>query len=446
MADNSVDVTISGAVGGTVRGETAPNQAGDMIAVKQLLNRIPKEQGGTKNPLKPPGDLNEDDTNKSGPEFEKLVTAIKEFQRKQALFRHADGNLGVDGRVDPSGAPGARTLDRLNFIANGQPPDPPSVSVVAKNTVEQPPGEEFLLAAVKDERDPALNDDLDNTKRKNKAVLEVALAALLGKLDAELEEIMGDELDKAQNKGVARQAKEFFFNNPTARIEKSFPDLDKLVESAPEFVAEAEEFEGRVLRNLQAQAVTPPDLAVDFHDLVTGNGPVWPQKREDRKKRAQSPEPGQKTKRLLNPLRPPDIAFEASTGNLFFAGVLGIGTIPTAKVVIGNAQGVHVSMKDFRITDRLDPKGPFEATLIYKIFDHFGINDEDCVRDAKGHGTEGQRAFWVLQHFRHLGDNQRDGGLFNKAIAVTKPHQPYVVVMTVTRTIKGVLKPPPRGF
>src|SRR5262249_44772847 len=160
--------------------------------------------------------------------------------------------------------------------------------------------------------------------------------------DDDLEKLMGDELDKAQNKALARQMKEFFFNNTTARIEKSFSELDKFVESSQEFVTEAQEFETRVRQNLQAQAVVPPDFLVDYHDLVTGTGVVWPEKLEDRKKRARSSEPGQKTKRLLNPLKPPDIAFEASNGRLFVGGVLGIGSIPTGKVIIGNAQGVKI--------------------------------------------------------------------------------------------------------
>src|SRR5947209_2959761 len=100
-------VKLNGSVGTTVHGKPADNNDDDMVEVKNLLNRIAPEEGGTS-----ADPLNLDDNDIPGDEFFKLVRAIEQFQIRQDLF---GGRF--DGRVDPN----ETTLRHLNLIVNRPP-------------------------------------------------------------------------------------------------------------------------------------------------------------------------------------------------------------------------------------------------------------------------------------------------------------------------------------
>ena len=85
-------------------------------------------------------------------------------------------------------------------------------------------------------------------------------------------------------------------------------------------------------------------------------------------------------------------------------------------VAIGSIQGVNLFLEDFSAdaATRI-----YNATMIYELFDHFGVDDSDLVPDTSLHGSPGQVALWVLQRERHPG------------------HQPYVVKPMIEKTISS---------
>jgi hypothetical protein len=106
-------------------------------------------------------------------------------------------------------------------------------------------------------------------------------------------------------------------------------------------------------------------------------------------------EPGSVSKRSLPAIGPilPDLSIIRDT---------------VVKICIGSFQGMKVSLSDFQAnaTDIPGFPGTFSGTLHYELWDHFGVDDEDCeIRSAGIHGTPGQAAMWVLQHFAPAGHN-----------------------------------------
>jgi hypothetical protein len=67
-------------------------------------------------------------------------------------------------------------------------------------------------------------------------------------------------------------------------------------------------------------------------------------------------------------------------------------------MLVGSFQASRVFLNDFA----MDPGSrQYSGTLFYQLVDHFGVDTDDTNRDFKGHGTDSQMAFWVLQHERH---------------------------------------------
>jgi hypothetical protein len=166
---------------------------------------------------------------------------------------------------------------------------------------------------------------------------------------------------------------------------KNFASLDTDTTRTPSFVAAAERFERSLKENLREQFRLG---LVDYHDLVTGPGP-------ERVRDSFVPprEPGKATGRMLPAVEPilPD---------------LGILLDTVVKICIGSFQGIRVSLSDFQVSltgIRAFP-GSFSGKLLYELRDHFGVDDEDCeVRITGIHGTPGQVAMWVLQHYAPSG-------------------------------------------
>jgi hypothetical protein len=138
---------------------------------------------------------------------------------------------------------------------------------------------------------------------------------------------------------------------------------------------------------------------IDFRDLVTGPGPK-------RAADANVPptEPGKQTARPLPAVEPviPNLDLQKDT---------------TAKICIGSFQGVHISMTGFTADAKTRQ---FRLQLRYDLRDHFGVDDDDCEVTVRGiHGTPGQVAMWVLQHYAPQG------------------HKPFVDEVLVNRTVTG---------
>ena len=100
---------------------------------------------------------------------------------------------------------------------------------------------------------------------------------------------------------------------------------------------------------------------------------------------------------------------------------LGIRQDTVVKICIGSFQGIRVSLSDFNATATSIPLGgQFSGKLHYELRDHFGVDDEDCEVRIRGiHGTPGQVAMWVLQHYSSTG------------------HKPFIDQVLVQREFSG---------
>ena len=182
------------------------------------------------------------------------------------------------------------------------------------------------------------------------------------------------------------------YSGPVAPV--NFPPLDAATSTTGGFKTAAEAFEAQILKNLRAQQALGN---VDYHDLVTGPGPERPSGTS-----VKATEPGKATGRMLPSVSPvmPSLSLASDT---------------TVKICIGSFQGIRVHLTDFN-----SDKANYAFTLNYELRDHFGVDDEDCEVRIKGfHGTPGQVAMWVLQHF------------------ATSGHKPFLDQVLVARSFKG---------
>lgn len=188
---------------------------------------------------------------------------------------------------------------------------------------------------------------------------------------------------------------------------RRFPSLDRATAASPSFVKEAEAFEARLVENLRSQF---DKGEVDYRDLVTGPGPD--RARNEKGEMADVPalEEGRSTHRLLPAIEPrlPSLGLVADT---------------VVKICIGSFQGTEVSLTDFEFhVGGTPPAGQFSGHLRYELRDHFGVDDEDCEVRIRGlHGTPGQVAMWVLQHFAPSG------------------HRPFIDQVVVERPFFGTI-------
>jgi len=86
-------------------------------------------------------------------------------------------------------------------------------------------------------------------------------------------------------------------------------------------------------------------------------------------------------------------------------------------VLVGSFQASRVFLNDF---DMDAATRQYTGTLFYQLVDHFGVDTNDTNRDIKGHGTDSQVAFWVLQHERH-----------------NPGHMPYRLKVVIREEIEG---------
>jgi hypothetical protein len=86
-------------------------------------------------------------------------------------------------------------------------------------------------------------------------------------------------------------------------------------------------------------------------------------------------------------------------------------------VLVGSFQASRVFLNDFNMDAATRQ---YTGTLFYQLVDHFGVDTSDTNRDIKGHGTDSQVAFWVLQHERH-----------------NPGHMPYRLKVVIREEIEG---------
>lgn len=261
------------------------------------------------------------------------------------------------------------------------------------NPLVQPSSEVLRLTEVKD--DPT-KVDLDFSPRPVRASLAARIRVETNDIlpTTALETMLGMEM--LVGGSVAMELFDAWKANGILS-DRNFKSLDAVVASTPGFVKAAEAFEAEVRRNLSAQFRAG---SVDYHDLVTGAGPV--RKWSDV---ISGVEPGKASGRALPSLSPPSVSLSLVDDRV-------------AKICIGSFQGVSVSLTDFKANT--SAPATFSGTLRYELRDHFGVDDDDCEVAAKGlHGTPGQVAMWILQHRRRPG------------------HIPWITVVKVERRISG---------
>jgi hypothetical protein len=191
------------------------------------------------------------------------------------------------------------------------------------------------------------------------------------------------------------------FGNDQLLAEKRFQSIDAVVAADPGFTSEATAFEARVVANLSEQfkSVKAGTDRIDYHDLVTGTGP-----RHLFSDVIAPIEKARESGRMLPSLSAP------SVGLTTFAGKALIGSFQESRVFVTAWEGT-ADAREFS----------FKTTLIYELVDVFGVDDTDCEPDTHFHGTPGQQAFWVLQHFHRPG------------------HKPFKTVVTISRTLSRTL-------
>jgi hypothetical protein len=361
------------------------NRPLDVEKIVNLLNGVAVSDGGPS--VKLP----------DSPSGRQLYQAILRLQQTQNN-KGSTPRLSVDGHVDPGG----NTLARLNFLFEPDhppgviPTPPPGVKSDYEGLPEGAPP--FLIAAV--QHNPR-EDDLDFSARPIRAG-RIAQLRVADDKTLPTFHLKAKVLAELLATGSSGPKMFSLFESNTYTREMPVPWLADRVRNTPGFLVAAMKFETSFRANLDDQY---RQGHVDYQDLVTGSGPV----RESFWTPVPITEPGNVSKRPLRALKPPIVKFE-------------IGSDWASKFVLGGIKGLEISLLKLKFnTETSRPR--YAATLRYKIFDHFGINDSDCEVEfnASMHGSPGQVAMWTLQHFKRPG------------------HTPFITVVSIDRAVDGYL-------
>jgi hypothetical protein len=320
------------------------------------------------------------------------VTAI---QKALSTIRRRMPGLGLPeikdraGEYGPDTTAAARRYKSINgIIRSGQPLD----AIVGRmtltrlddelvNTATAPSPKPVVIAAPVEIA--TLDDDLTKDDLTFKPVPPAQLSGkqlrLVGdmrqKSTSELERLMRIELDKGGKFGS------IFLN---AFVANSTPpsadftithgagsDFSSLVAGTQVFKAHAAAFRAKLDKEIKELGRSGPFEATRLKDRVPPPRPSW------------SPRGGERLQ---------------VGGTLFLLGPEFQSEQARMLVLIGSFQGARVFLHEFV----MDPvTRDYSGTLFYQLIDHFGVDTDDMTFDGRGHGTDGQVAFWVLQHERH---------------------------------------------
>jgi len=318
----------------------------------------------------------EEPTETYGPKTAELIRQFKAAHKPSPILNKALGQTVPDNII------GIQTIAALDDAVRRNKKQPPGggrggpansqpFTVVPFNETKP-----FLISQQKDNRN---EDDLDFTKRAPVGVDTLTLARI-GLLRTEstflLERRMLGELATGGQTLALNMGNIFIQNNVARRVVPFNNDssLSRAVRTSLAFTAEHVKMRDRITAVFKASIAARK--VVDFNDLA---------------------EP-------LKAVTPPSINFSLSDRVLKFA--------------VGGTKGSDVFLSNF---DASVLPRRWKGTLTYDIFDHFGINDDDTVRDRRGHGSDGQVAMWVMQHERHPG------------------HFAFIPRITVVIDVEGVL-------
>jgi peptidoglycan hydrolase-like protein with peptidoglycan-binding domain len=347
-----------------------PNDHGDHVKVIQDVLEILRQR-------LPDLGLLKIEKDKPGVYGEDTIKAVRRYKEINGIIRSGQPLDAIVGRM---------TITQMdNDLVNGPPLPGPPKPVVINAPVE--------IAASSPAENLAKDDLTFDFRAVPKPSGNSRIFEFRSKSTAELEGMMVDDLRKGHEKFGPGFANDFFKN--TTR-----PSADFAISHGA----------GSEFSNFVAKTGVWRALALDFRkDLdkqikrLGANGPFSPLLL---KNQVDAPLPSWS----------PSGKADALAKGLAIVG--GLNTEDgTMLVLVGSFQASRVFLSDFA----MDPATrQYTGTLFYQLVDHFGVDTSDTERDIKGHGTDSQVAFWVLQHERH-----------------NPGHMPYRLKVVIREDIEG---------
>jgi len=289
---------------------------------------------------------------------EDTAKAVKRYKEINAIVRPGQPLDDIVGRM---------TITQMdNDLLHGPPAPGPPKPIVISAPIE--------IAASSPPEDLAKDDLTFDFRAVPKASGNMRIFEFRTKSTTELEQMMVGDLRKGHEKFGPRFADDFFKNStrPSANFAITHPvgsDFSDFVAATGVWRAQALTFRTELDRQIKRFGANGPFSPLLLKNQVRAPLPSW---------------------------SPSGVADAVAKG-LSIVG--GLHTEDGSMLVlVGSFQASRVFLNDFVMNP--DTR-EYTGTLLYQLVDHFGVDTGDTNFDGKGHGTDSQVAFWVLQHERH---------------------------------------------
>lgn len=303
--------------------------------------------------------------------------AVKKYKEINNIVRKGQPLDNIVGRM---------TITQMdNDLVNGPPPPEPPKPVVINAPVE--------IASSKPSENLAKDDLTSDFRAVPKANGNLRIFEFESKSNAELEGMMVADLRLGHPKFGPQLAKDFFQNAtpPSANFAISHgagSEFSDFITRTAVWRAQSLDFRTELDKHIKRLGANGPVAPVALVNLVKAPVPSW--------------SPG-------------------GLPNAILTGIAIVGGLRTEDgsmlVLVGSFQASRVFLNDFTMDPVLRK---YSGTLLYQLVDHFGVDTSDTTFDGKGHGTDSQVAFWVLQHTRH-----------------NPGHMPYRLKVVIREEIEG---------
>jgi len=292
---------------------------------------------------------------KRGEYGEDTAKAVKKYKEINNIVRTGQALDNIVGRM---------TITQMdNDLVNAPGPPKP---VVINAPVE--------IASSKPAENLSKDDLTFDFRAVPKSAGNLRIFEFRSKSSAELEEMMLADLRKGHSVFGPRLAQDFFKNTPPPSMNFAIShgagtEFSNFIAKTGVWRALALNFRKELDKHIKRLGTNGPFSPLMLANLVEAPLPSWS----------------------------PDGLLDAGFKGLAIVG--GLRTEDAAMLVlVGSFQASRVFLHDFA----MDPvRLQYSGTLFYQLVDHFGVDTDDTNRDIKGHGTDSQVAFWVLQHERH---------------------------------------------
>ncbi len=315
---------------------------------------------------------------KRGVYGEDTAKAVKKYKEINAIVRTGQPLDNIVGRM---------TITQMdNDLVNGPPLPGPPKPVIINAPVE--------IASSKPPEDLAKDDLTFDFRAVPKPIGgNLRIFEFRSKTTAELEEMMLADLRKGHPKFGPLLAQDFFKNatRPSANFAISHgagTEFSNFVAKTAVWRAKALDFRTKLDKHIKRLGANGPFSPLMLVNLVEAPLPSW---------------------------SPSGILDAVGKGIAIVGGLR--DEDGTMLVLVGSFQASRVFLNDFVMNP---VNREYSGTLFYQLVDHFGVDTDDTTRDTKGHGTDSQVAFWVLQHERH-----------------NPGHMPYRLKVVIREEIEG---------